>query len=252
MPPNAAQACHQLRYHTEQNEVFYWIVKTASNLLEDNPSSVVKAILEKQTPKPTCFEVQTLAAFIGQHLKPVPDKILTLFERVINDRTKTCQDYQKTTAKSTDPQVKYHNDMHRRWVVGLTIAFNSFGGRAWRARAISSITKTNRQQLIFSNRFSALAIDETIEEREEKAKSVANESEDPGSDFFDPFAEPPDHEDLFFDPAARQHWTWKPARKKKKKPSQKRWRVLTVSTIPLDIRTAIVEFRSPPCTSWQR
>ncbi|KAJ5912671.1 hypothetical protein N7504_001554 [Penicillium tannophilum] len=221
MPPNAAQADYQLRYHTEQTEVFHWIVKTASNLLEDSPSSAVKAILERRTPKPTCFEVQTLAAFIGQHLKPVPDKILMLFERVINDRTKTCRDYQQTTSKSTDPIVKYHNDMHRRWVVGLTIAFNSFGGRAWRARAISSITKKDRQQLIFSNRFSVLAIDDTVEAQEGNASSVA-EGEDPSSHLFDPFAEPTDHDHLFFDPAAGQHWTWKPARKKKRKSTQKK------------------------------
>ena len=220
-PPNAAQASHQLRYKTEQHELFHWIVKIASNLLKVHFSSAVEIILEKRTPKPTCLDIQTLAVFIGQHLQTVPDKILTLFERVINDRKKTYQDYQQTTAKSTDPHVKHYNDMHRRWLLGLTVAFHSLGGKEWRAQAISFITKTDSQISIFSNRFSALAIEDAMEEREGAVSSVANEGEDPDSDVFDSFAGHRD-DDIFFDPTAGQHWTWKPARKNKKKSMQKK------------------------------
>lgn len=219
-PPNATQASYQLRYKTEQHELFHWIVKTSSNLLHDHPSSAVEAIFERPTPKPTCLGIQTLAAFIGKHIQPVPDKILTLFERVINDRKKTHQDYQQATVSSTNPHMKRYNDMHRRWVVGLTIAFNSLGGKEWRANAILSITKKKPQQPIFSNRFSALAIDDSAEEREGNAAIVANEGEGSGSDLFDPFASYTG-DDIFFDPTAGQHWTWKPARKKKKRSTPK-------------------------------
>ncbi|KAJ6102125.1 hypothetical protein N7486_004552 [Penicillium sp. IBT 16267x] len=213
-PPTTIQAHHQLRYKPEQHDLFHWIVKTASSLLMTHPSSAVDAILEKPTPKPTCTDIQTLARFIGEHLQPVPDAILKLFAGVIDDRRQTYQDYQKSTAKSTDPLVKHYNCMHRRWVWCLTIAFDSLGGKEWRARQrIPYVTKKDAQQPLFTNRFSALDMDGTNEEGDEgNAGSVVLVNEGEG---------PKDNDD-FFVPTPGQQWTWKAPRKKKRQSPQER------------------------------
>jgi hypothetical protein len=220
--------------------------KTASSLRKNDPSSTVGAILESPAPEPTCIDIQTLAAFIGDRLHPVPDKILRSFDRVITDREDTCRDYERSTANSTDPLVKQHNNMHRRWVVCLAIAFDSLGGKEWRARqGVSTvISKTAFEEPLFTNRFSFLDLDETVEEgdhsspatqssltatssgqscaskidlqigptsqslsRPIKKGSIDNEDEGPGGG------------DLQFVTTAGQLWSRKAARKKKKKKS---------------------------------
>ncbi|KAJ5656795.1 hypothetical protein N7507_008745 [Penicillium longicatenatum] len=150
-PLTKIQAPHQLRYKTEQREVLHWMFKTASSLRKNDSSSTVDAILESPAPEPTCIDIQTLAAFIGKRLHPVPDKILRSFDRVITDRKDTCRDYEISTANSTDPLVKQHNNMHRRWVVGLAVAFDSLGGKEWRARqGVSSVISKTGLNYLFS------------------------------------------------------------------------------------------------------
>ncbi|KAJ5636607.1 uncharacterized protein N7484_009920 [Penicillium longicatenatum] len=175
-PLTKSQAPHQLRYKTEQREVLHWMFKTASSLRKNDSSSTVDAILESPALEPTCIDIQTLATFIGERLHPVPDKILRSFDRVITDRKDTCRDYERSTANNTDPLIKQHNNMHRRWVVGLAIAFDSLGGKEWRARqGVSSvISKTGFEEYLFTNRFSALDLDEAFEEGNHCSSATQN------------------------------------------------------------------------------
>jgi hypothetical protein len=105
--------------------------------------------------------LKSLAGLISKHINPVPTAIFTLFQSIIESRKETYQLFLEITASDPDPPVSTSNESHKIWIDGLIEAFHALGGESWLPgnTGESNISDEDKEQVIFSNKFSTLSLD---------------------------------------------------------------------------------------------
>lgn len=152
-----------LKYKRDQRHLVYWITHTSAQIVKQHPESPVVA---NTTGVISLATLKSLSGLIAKHLDRVPTTIFRLFESIIDARKATHNLFLKITASNPDPDIQKSNESHKYWIDGLTEAFNTLGGETWQSgkRSESDAPDEDEDQLIFTNTFSTLSLDNHTKE----------------------------------------------------------------------------------------
>ncbi|KAI0378712.1 hypothetical protein F5Y04DRAFT_290860 [Hypomontagnella monticulosa] len=167
-------------YKRDTRHLLYWMIHASNSIVKslagstedgDGPSMTLNT-----SGKTTVSDVVSMSKLIAKHIDPIPPLIYRLFLSIIEARTTCYTVFQQTVTKDPDPEVEKSNKSHKYFIDALTEAFKALGGETWELNQKSRPEKPQDEEtieeVIFSNRFSSLSLDEQEEDENETEGNV--------------------------------------------------------------------------------
>ncbi|KAK4034762.1 hypothetical protein C8A01DRAFT_48910 [Parachaetomium inaequale] len=149
-----------LAYKRDTSHLLYWIIKSSNAIIRGRPKGV------NTTGEITVLTLVSLSRLIAKYISAVPPAIYRLFQSVIAARTATHAIFQQIAAENPDAEIERSNASHKRFIDALIEAFEALGGNSWKSRERDGTAddgtnlKEELDQLVFTNRFGALSLEE--------------------------------------------------------------------------------------------
>ncbi|RDL37370.1 uncharacterized protein BP5553_04803 [Venustampulla echinocandica] len=161
-----------LAYKRDTRHLIYWMIRASNSIIKSSssfPTSDTTPITLNTTGQITVAALLPVSRLIATHISPIPSTIYRLFQSVIAVRTATHSLFQQVVAKQPDPEIEKSNASHKYFINALTEAFETVGGQVWASKQTSDAETLNEEdvdEVIFTNKFSALGIDGSNDEQE--------------------------------------------------------------------------------------
>ncbi|KAF4440348.1 hypothetical protein F53441_12296 [Fusarium austroafricanum] len=162
-----------LSYKRDTKYLIYWMINLSNHLLRSIKRESEVSL--NTTGETTVNGLVSMATIISQQNEPIPDVIYRLFKSIIQARSLVSSTFQQFMGPETDEDLKRSNQGHQHVINTLQSAFRILGGEEWEKShtARSEEPKEDIEQIIFSNRFQQLAVNQD--------KGSSDEEDDPTS-----------------------------------------------------------------------
>ncbi|KAK5993725.1 E2 ubiquitin-conjugating enzyme 7 [Cladobotryum mycophilum] len=162
-----------LEYKRDTRHLLYWMIRASNAIIKSLAAAGDESALGlNATGQVPVSSLVPISELIAKHLNNIPSTIYRLFRSVIDLRSAHHQQFQQLASLHPDSEVEESNDKHKFFIDTLTEAFEILGGNAWLSKQKAHGSKTEDieediDQVIFSNKFSALKVSEAAENGDE-------------------------------------------------------------------------------------
>lgn len=189
-----------LAYKRDTRYLLYWMIHTSNAILKssrrpesggtagDAPSGEaskknedpgVESLAINTTGRTTTAGLLSMSELIANHMKSIPSVIYRLLQSVIEARSIAYAAFQQFTAANPDEEVEKANASHKHFIDTLTRAFEILGGNTWAASQKTEKEATDDlEEVIFSNKFSALNLNQQTDGGAVEEEASENDSTD--------------------------------------------------------------------------
>ncbi|CAH0046133.1 unnamed protein product [Clonostachys solani] len=164
-------------YKRDQRYLVCWLVQTSNRIIISQQDESLTINTSGQT---TISGLVAMSSLIAKHNTTIPAIVFRLLESIIADRAQAHMIFEKLARSDPDPDLEKSNTSHRHFINMLKQTFEVLGGLAWRSGEEAGQRPDDEEtieEVIFSNKFSALdigaVIDEDSEEEVELPKASA-------------------------------------------------------------------------------
>ncbi|TKW55997.1 hypothetical protein CTA1_11360 [Colletotrichum tanaceti] len=155
-----------IAYKRNTRHLLYWMVHASNSVVKalpadpDDESDSSTPVALNTSGQTTVAGLVAMAELIGKHIKPIPPAIFKLLRSVIVARSAHHAEFQQFAAAKPDADMEKSNASHKFFIDALARAFKALGGDAWVSsqKAATDLDASEIEQVIFSNKFSALKL----------------------------------------------------------------------------------------------
>lgn len=110
-----------------------------------------------------------MSTLISEHKEHVPNVIYRLLGSIIHARSLGSSTFQQLIGPDSDEELKRSNQSHQHFIDTLRRAFEILGGQEWeKTHATTSDDAEDVEQILFTNKFERLKVDEDEEPSDEE------------------------------------------------------------------------------------
>lgn len=159
------------QYKEASSRLVCWLVNTSNRVIDDLTARRVAVELPppNTTGQVRPAEIVSLAHLIAKY-RAVPSAISNLLGRIIDLRTETADEFARDLQSNPDDeQLRKSNEAHRHFIDVLRLAHKALGScvASSKEEDVDENTKDEVDNILFSNFFDALRIDDSKEEEDE-------------------------------------------------------------------------------------